>query len=222
MQNIAPRTLIRLAHGVEDYQISGGPSWITSDPFDIEAKAEGSTSTQQMQGPMLQALLEDRFKLAVHRETKQEPVYEIRLLNGGGKIPPPTARSCIPYRADAPPPAAPQAAQPRPNFCDYPHLGRKGGNRTLDGKGITIADVAAALARVELHRPVIDGTDLPGRFDIHLEWSPDSATGPGNPEPQDGPSIFTAIREQLGLRLDSGRALSESIVIDRIEKPSGN
>jgi uncharacterized protein (TIGR03435 family) len=195
---------------------------MNSDRFDIEAQAEGSPSTQQIQGPMLQALLADRFKLAVHRETKQEPVYEIRLLNGGGKVPPSMAVSCIPYRADASPPAASQAGQPGPNFCDFPHLGRKGGNRTLEGKGITIADVATTLARAELNRPVIDDTDLPGRFDVHLEWSPDSAAVVGNSEPPDAPSIFTAIREQLGLKLDSGRAPVEIVVIDRIEKPTGN
>jgi uncharacterized protein (TIGR03435 family) len=222
MQNIPVRNLIQLAYGVEGYQIYGGPTWIASDRFDIEAKAEGSPSTQKMQGAMLQALLEDRFKLAVHRETKQMPVYEIRLMNGSGKLQPSTAGNCIPYRPDAPPPAVSQAGESRPNYCDYPHLGRKGQNRTLDGKGISIAEMGKALARVELRRPVIDRSDLTGTFDIHLEWTPDSASGPANPEPSDGLSIFTAMREQLGLRLDSGRDLAETIVVDRIEKPSGN
>jgi uncharacterized protein (TIGR03435 family) len=81
MRNIPLRNLIQLAYGVEGYQISGGPSWIASDRFDIEAKASGNPSTRQMQGPMLLALLEDRFKLAVHRETKAAPVYELRLLD---------------------------------------------------------------------------------------------------------------------------------------------
>jgi uncharacterized protein (TIGR03435 family) len=222
MQNVAPRSMIQLAYGVEGYQISGGPPWISSDHFDIEAKAEGSPSTQQMEGPMLQALLEDRFQLAVRHETKQMPAYEFRLLNGSGKLHPSTVGSCVPYRADAPPPLAPEPGQPRPNFCDYPHFGRKGENRTLDGKGISIAGLAKALARAELRRPVIDRTDLPGTYDVHLEWSPDSATALANPEPADSLSIFTALREQLGLKLDSNRALSEMIVIDRIDRPSGN
>jgi uncharacterized protein (TIGR03435 family) len=84
----------------------------------------------------------------------------------------------------------------------------------LDGKGLRIADVVQTLARVELHRPVIDRTGLTGTFDIHLEWTPDPTT--------DGLSIFTALREQLGLRLDSARAPAEMIVIDRAEKPSEN
>jgi uncharacterized protein (TIGR03435 family) len=221
MQNVAARTLIRLANGVEAYQISGGPSWIASDRFDIEAKAEGSPSTHQMQGPMLRALLEDRFKLAAHRQTKQTPVYEMRLLDGT-KMRPSTGERCIPYRQDAPPPAITEPNQPRPDFCDYPHLGRQGQNRTLDGKGVTVADIAKTLERAELRRPVIDRTDLTGTFDIHLVWAPDSAAGPGNPEPPEGSSIFTALRDQLGVRLDSSRAPSEVIVVDRIEKPSAN
>jgi uncharacterized protein (TIGR03435 family) len=122
----------------------------------------------------------DRFKLAVHRETKQMPVYEIKQLNG-----------------NAPPPPAPEPGQSRPNFCDYPHLGRQGGNRTLDGEGISVAGLAKALARVDLHRPLVDRTNLTDTSD-------------------------TALREQLGLRFDSSRDLSEVIVVDRMEKPSGN
>ena len=222
MQNIAARMLIQLAYGVEAYQVSGGPSWITSDRFDIEAKAEGNPSTQQMEGPMLLSLLEDRFELAVHRETKQMPVYEIRQLNKNGKMQPSTAGSCIPYRPDAPPPPVADPGQPRSNFCDYPHLGRQGRNRTLDGKGISIADMAKALARAELRRPVIDRTDLTGTFDVHIEWTPNSPIGPDGPESSESLSIFTALREQLGLRIDSSRAPSEVIVVDWIEKPAGN
>jgi uncharacterized protein (TIGR03435 family) len=216
MRNAPLRGLIQLAYGVEGYQISGGPSWLASERFDIEAKAAGNPSTKEMQGPMLQALLEDRFKLAVHRETKEGPVYELKLLNGTRKIQPSTSGTCIPYNPDAAPPPAPSPGQPRPNFCDFPHLGRQGQNRTLDGKGLRIGDVVQTLARAELHRPVLDRTDLTGTFDIHLEWTPDSAAAP------DGLSIFTALREQLGLRLDSSRAPTEMIVIDRVEKPSGN
>jgi uncharacterized protein (TIGR03435 family) len=108
----------------------------------------------------------------------------------------------------------PELSQPRPNFCDFPHLGREGQNRTLDGKGLHISDIAQILARAELHRPVIDSTGLTGTFDIHLEWTSDPATG--------GLSIFTALPEQLGLRLDSARAPTEMLVIDRAEKPSEN
>jgi uncharacterized protein (TIGR03435 family) len=216
MRNAPLRGLIQLAYGVEGYQLSGGPSWLASERFDIEAKAVGNPSTKEMQGSMLQALLKDRFKLAVHRETKEGPVYELRLTTGPRRIQPSAAGTCIPYNPDAPPPPAPSPGQPRPNFCDFPHLGRQGQNRTLDGKSLRMDDVAQTLARVELHRPVIDRTDLTGTFDIHLEWTPESTAAP------DGLSIFTALREQLGLRLDSARAPTEILVIDRVEKPSEN
>jgi uncharacterized protein (TIGR03435 family) len=136
------------------------------------------------------------------------------LRNEGGKMQASTAGTCIAYNPDAPPPPVPEPGQPRPNFCDFPHLGHQGQNRTLDGKGLRIADVAHTLARAELHRPVIDRTGLTGTFDIHLQWTPDPAT--------DGLSIFTALGEELGLRLDSARAPTEMIVIDRAEKPSEN
>lgn len=222
MRNVPARTLIQLACEAEAYQISGGPSWIATDRFDIEAEAEGNPSTQRMQGPMLLALLQDRFRLAVHREKRQMSVYEVRLSSEHGKMQPSSAGTCIPYRPDAPPPSLTAPGQPRPNYCDYPHLGRRGRNRTLDGKGISIADLTNTLARVELHRPVIDRTNLTGTFDIHLEWTPGLAAAPENPERSDDLSIFTALRDELGLRLDSSRALSEVIVVDRIEKPAVN
>jgi uncharacterized protein (TIGR03435 family) len=171
---------------------------------------------------MLLALLEDRLQLAVHRETKQMPVYEIKLLNEPVKMKRSAVVGCIPYRPDAPPPPEAEPGHSRPNFCDYPHLGRKGRNRTLDGNGITIADLANALARAELHRPVIDGTNLTGTFDVHVEWTPNSATGLSGSEPPEELSLFTALRDQLGLKLESGRARSEVVVVEQIEKPSGN
>src|SRR5262249_31955060 len=120
----------------------------------------------------------------------------------------------------APPAPVNAPGEQRPNYCDYPHLGRQGRNRTLDGKGIGIGDVAKTLARVEFHMPVLDRTGLTGTFDIHLEWTPDSVLA--GAEPSEGLSIFTALREQLGLRLESSRDSAEVIVIDRVERPSGN
>jgi uncharacterized protein (TIGR03435 family) len=113
----------------------------------------------------------------------------------------------------------PQIGESRPNFCDYPHYSVAGPRRTLDGKGISIAELARALQSSELRRPVIDSTGLTGIFDVDLEWTHDDTNAP---EGSDVPSIFTALREQLGLKLDSIRAPSEVIVVDRIEKPSEN
>ncbi len=222
MQNFSPRTLILLAYGVADYQISGGPSWIASEHYDLQAKAEGNASVQQMEGPMLQALLEDRFKLAFHREKKQLPAYELKAANGNGKLQPSKNDSCTPYSVNSPAPPARAPGEPRPAFCGFPRFAANGLNRTLDGAGINMAELAASLSRSQLHLPVIDKTGLTGTFDVHLEWTVDASNSPAGGAPSDGPSIFTALREQLGLQLKSAKGAIEVIAIDRVEKPSAN
>ena len=182
MQNFSVRALILLAYGVADYQMSGGPSWIASDHYNLQAVAQGSATVQQMEGPMLQALLEDRFKLTIHRELKQLPVYELTLGKGDGKLQPSKEGNCIPYSIDSPPPAAAQSA-PRPVFCGFPRLSSNGLNQTLDGAGISIAELAASLSRSQLHRPIIDKTGLTGTFDVHLEWTTDAPSGVGDADP---------------------------------------
>jgi uncharacterized protein (TIGR03435 family) len=192
---------------------------LATEHYNIEARAEGDAPAQQMQGPMLQAVLAERFKLLIHREMKEGPAYELKLIGGNQKLARSKATNCIPYSAETPPSAVPQIGESRPNFCDYPHYSVAGPRRTLDGKGISIAELARALQSSELRRPVIDSTGLTGIFDVDLEWTHDDTNAP---EGSDVPSIFTALREQLGLKLDSIRAPSEVIVVDRIEKPSEN
>lgn len=229
MTNLALRRLILIAYGVQDYQLSGDPPWAASEHYDIQAKADGSTSVQQMEGPMLQALLEDRFKMVLHRETRQLPVYELTVVSGGAKVQPSKDGSCIPYSVDSPPLPAPAAGEPRPTFCGL-RMVVEGLNRTLEGKGVSMAVLATNLSRTynsALGRNVIDSTGLTGIFDIHLKWAIDDLTGavgPGTAAPSDptGPSIFTAMQEQLGLKLKPGKGPVEVLVIDHIEKPSSN
>jgi uncharacterized protein (TIGR03435 family) len=231
MENFSIRRLILFAYGVQDYQISGDPSWIGSDYYDIQATAEGNASVKQMEGPMLQTLLQDRFKLAVHRETRQLPVYELTVAKGGAKLQRSKECSCIPYSADSPPLPSPAPGAPRSTFCGYPRLGVNGLNRTLDGAGVSMAVLATNLSRTynsELGRNVIDGTGLDGTFDVHLKWTmegPVSVGVPGDPgaaPPSAGPSILTAIQEQLGLKLESAKGPVEVLVIDHIERASAN
>jgi uncharacterized protein (TIGR03435 family) len=219
MKNCTPRCMLLIAYGIEGYQISGGPSWLATEHYNIEAKAEGNASAQQMQGPMLQALLAERFKLLIHREMKDGSAYELKQVDGNQKVPGSKATNCVPYSAETPPAAVPQPGGSRPNFCDHPHYSVAGPRRTLEGNGISIAELAKALQSAELRRPVIDRTGLTGIFDVHLEWTNDVTNAP---ETSDVPSVFTALREQLGLKLDSVRAPSEVIVVDRIEKPTEN
>src|SRR5262245_16752819 len=124
MQNFAPRTFIVLAYGVADHQVAGGPNWIGSDRYDVQAKAEGDATVQQMEGPMLQALLVERFKLAFHRETQLLPVYELTRASGKGRLQPTPEGSCTVYSLDAPPPSA--AGARGTTFCGFPHLTQNG------------------------------------------------------------------------------------------------
>jgi uncharacterized protein (TIGR03435 family) len=229
MTNLTLRRLILNAYGVQDYQLSGDPSWLASEHYDIQATAAGNTSVQQMEGPMLQVLLEERFKLTLHRETRQLPVYDLAVPKGGAKLQTSKEGSCTPYLEDSAPPPAAAPGQPNRNYCGL-HLTVSGLNRALDGKGVTVAALAANLSRnytSDLGRTVIERTGLTGTFDVHLTWSIDPLAGPAAPDtasPPDlaGPSLFTALQDQLGLRLESAKGPVEVLVIDHIEKPSEN
>jgi uncharacterized protein (TIGR03435 family) len=211
--------------------VLGGPGWVDSDRFDIAAKAEGNPAPSQMYGPMLQALLEDRFQLKVHRETKELPVYFLTTTKGGPKLRQAREGSCVVSDINHPAPSpAPGASNPR--TCGSESTGPEG---TFDMYGATIADLCTQLA-IRLDRDVIDKTGLAGMFDIHLEASRGDlfprfvagrSTGKGDSpplagDPAAGPSIFTALQQQLGLKLESGKGPADVIVIDRVEKPSAN
>ena len=219
MENFAPRTLIVLAYGVGDYQVVGGPTWISSDRYDLQGKAEGDATVQLMEGPMLQSLLVERFKLAFHGETQQLPVYELTLGSDNTKLQQTKEGSCTAYSMDSPAPrASTEAGKP---FCGFPHITQSGINRGLDGKGVSMATLAANIAR-SVRRAVIDKTGLTGTYDIHLQWTDAPLNDIANPNISDRPGIFTAITEQLGMKLESAKGPVEVIVIDRIERPSQN
>ena len=204
--------LIMEAYEVKAFQISGGPSWVGTARWDLEAKAEGVQGRLPLaqEHLMLRALLEDRFQLRVLSETKEMPVFALVVATGGSKLIP-HAGEAIPY-----------------------------GQRFRLGLGLysvkqgNIAMFVTELTR-QLWRPVIDKTDLKGEYDFTLEWTPQP--GQGGPEslglpPQplesappvnpDGPTIFSALQEQLGLRLDSQKGPVEVIVVEHVEKPSEN
>jgi uncharacterized protein (TIGR03435 family) len=212
-ENFSLRFLMRFAYGVEDYQISGGPDWVASDRYDIHAKAEGDPSGKQMTGPMLQALLEDRFKLKLHRESRQLPVYNLIVAKGGAKLQRAVEGACVSHSLDSPP----VLAGPLPKFCGFLGIEVDGLKRKLKMDGSSMTELAKSLSRGELRRTVLDKTGLTGAFDVQLKWVLDAPDG-GDP----GLSIFTAIQEQLGLKLESGRGAVDVLVIDHVEKPSAN
>ena len=122
LRNLAPRRLILIAYDIRDTQLAGDPGWIDSDHYDIEAKADGNPSVQQMEGPMLRAILEERFRLTLHRETRQLPVYKLSVGKSRPKLQPSKAGSCTPYVTGAPPPITTQG-EPLPNFCGFSPYG---------------------------------------------------------------------------------------------------
>jgi uncharacterized protein (TIGR03435 family) len=203
--------LIVHAYDVRAFQVSGGPGWIGTEGWDIRAKAEGIKGRLQRDqfDTMFRALLEDRFQLKVHSETKEMPVYALVVGKNGSKLTPHTGG----------PPSPAEAS----------NSGR--GSLSVK-KGSTAA--LASLLSLQLGRTVIDKTDLKGEFDFKLEWAHERGQGgmeslglppdPPRPQPADsnGPSIFTAVQEQLGLRLESRKGPVEIIVIDHAERPSEN
>jgi uncharacterized protein (TIGR03435 family) len=196
--------------------LEGEPAWVEATSYSIDAKAETPQSAAMMMGPMMQTLLEGRFGLKTHRETREIPVYLMTVAKGGAKLKPSTEDSC---RHIDPTDFAQPPLPPGGKACVFTMGARKGPIMVMDIYGITL-DVFARI----MHpggRQVIDRTGLTGTFDIHMEHesvapSPDGgASDPGMPE-------IAAMREQLGLRLDPGKGPIEFLVIDRIQRPSGN
>jgi uncharacterized protein (TIGR03435 family) len=200
-------------------EIQGAPDWI-DDRYSITAKAEGIASQDVMNGPMLQALLEDRFQLKIHRETKQVPVYKLTIAKGGLKIPRFQPGNCTPIDSTRPLEALDLAAGQK--LCIDRTTG-KGGSVTMQLDGMSI-DGFMKFALQRLDRPVIDKTGLTGLFDFHLTYSPDQIGPDGATMTSDpaGPSIFTALQQQLGLKLTEAEGPGEVLVIDHVERPSEN
>lgn len=221
--------LVEFAYGLRADQVIGKTF---AGHYDIEGTADGNTSANQMEGPMLQALLQDRFKLKLHRETQQLPVYKLKVAKGGVKMQPAKPGDCAPFVPDAVLQTRPAPGDPRPPtfFCDFPRTGAQGLTRTMEGNGISIEALASTLSRTELTRTVLNKTGLKGRFDVNLTWAVDPTIpglydnlgGAPVPDADPQPTIFTAVQEQLGLKLEAGRGPVEVMVIDRAEEPSQN
>jgi bla regulator protein blaR1 len=210
--NMQVKELIVLAYRIQLFQISGGPPWMNSDHYDISAKSENPAKREEIL-VMLQALLADRFKLSVHRENKELPIYALVLARKDGKLGPRLVEAktdnCITVDPNkAPPP--PEPGTPPPLSCG----GMRMRPNALTAASIQVSELTQNFSRL-LGRTVIDKTGLAGKYDISMEWAPDepqSPQAPGAPlspasEPS-GPSIFTAIQEQLGLKFEAQKGQS--------------
>jgi uncharacterized protein (TIGR03435 family) len=224
--NNTPRALILNAYGISatPYLLSGGPAWIDSETYDVEAKAEansipiGAPSRELWEKTrlMLRTLLADRFHLAIRRETKEMAVYELVVAKSGSKLK--EAHSDCAANTTA---------------CH----GFSGNPRRLSGAAVDMFDLALMLSNY-VDRPVLDKTGVAGLFDVLLQWNPfagreqsadDIPRSPSAPAREGAmpdaaslPTLFTALEQQLGLKLESRKGSAEIYVIEHVERPSGN
>ncbi len=200
-------------------KIEGGPAWINSERYEINAKAESDASPEMMMGPMMHALLEDRFKLKLHRETREVPVYALTVAKGGPKLKPFREGSCTPSYDNPRVPGQPPVCKARASS--------KGPNLlAIDRQGMTLDEfsglvLTASAFGFKFDRPLVNKTGLAGRFDFHLEFAIDDVRAAASSDAV-GPSIFTAVQQQLGLNLDPVKGPAEFLVIDHVERPSEN
>jgi uncharacterized protein (TIGR03435 family) len=220
--------LMQNAYSVQAFQIVGGPAWVNTDGWDIEAKPEGNTDREHM-WLMLQTLLADRFKLALHRDTRELPVYAITAAKGGLKLAAPKDGACSAIEPTSMLP--PQGTIP----CGRVVVSMSPEGLRLDGGKVPMPELARMLAAV-MGRPVIDQTGFTSLFDIHLTgFTPDEtmmglpgaggpreAGGPRPPSDNEKPGIAAALQEQAGLKLGPSKGSVEVLVIDRVERPTAN
>lgn len=205
--NTTLNDLITFAYGIQEKQIVGGPDWMHSDKYDLVGKPDvpGMPNSDQIRG-MIQKLLADRFQLKFHKETREMSAYVLTVAKSGPKM----------TKSDAPPDALPGLF--------FRGLG------VLTVQNATMADFAHLMQQAVLDRPVVDQTGLTGKWNFLLKWTPDESQFGGMgikvPPPSDAadapPPLFTAIQDQIGLKLDSGKAQVEVFVLDNVEKPSAN
>ena len=191
------RTLVRIAFGADDNRISGAPGWIDKEAFDITAATadHAEVKTPQQFQQLILSLLEDRFQLKFHREQKEGPVYWLEVDKPGK--PGPALKLSTP--------------EAQPNMS----TNSNGSRVVMKVSKASMADIAAALRR-QAGRPVEDHTGLEGSFEFQIEWSPEET-----PDSVD-PPLFTVLKEQLGLKLQSAKGAIETLVIDQIAHPSAN
>jgi bla regulator protein blaR1 len=223
-RNVTVRTLIQEAYDLRDFQVSGGPGWLDEQLYDIVAKGNGAAASDDEIRKMtdeqrkafkaqfllkLQMLLADRFQLKVHRETKELPIYALIVAKSGPKLKP---------------------VGGEPVLGGLTVRGGDAGQAVITGNSVTMAALARLLSS-RVGRAVVEMTNLTGDYDFKMSFTPDMAPQPGSsgdgtdqPAGVDsgGPSIFTALQEQLGLRLEAQKGPVEVVVIDSVQKASEN
>lgn len=194
------KTILLFGFGLQRVQLVNAPDWIRTDLWNAEGYADspGEPNHEQMQS-LVRKLLTERFGLAVHKEQREMPVYLLTVAKGGPRMTP-----------TADDPNGPQSESDREDD----------GRAMMNARNLPAGQLASVLMRVFLDRPVLDKTGLAGHYDLELKWTQDDARAP-----TDGsalPGLFTAIEEQLGLKLEPAKAMADVLVIDKIERPGAN
>jgi uncharacterized protein (TIGR03435 family) len=210
-RNHSLKTLIEAAYSLSPKTVIGGPSWIDSDKYQILAKTPGEIRpTLDEQMAMLRQLLADRFQLKFHREEKEFSVYALTVAKGGPKL----KESTFPDASPEGPPPLVFSLGPDGILCP--------------GRSATMSELASVLQRAALPLPVLDKTGLTGRYDFDLRWTPDETqfggealTIPGAKD-SDKADLYTALQQQLGLKLTATKGVIAAIVVDSAQKPSSN
>jgi uncharacterized protein (TIGR03435 family) len=214
--DVTLRWALNEAYGISDDRLwSGGPGWLDKTRFDIEAKydvAKYPNLTRDQRQAMLQDLLADRFKLAIHHESKEFPVYALVTAKGGAKLTETKPENL-------------QKSKLYGVMCM--HKGGRKGDIEMEGCTMTqFSDSLSGYARNDLGRRVIDQTGLNGYYTIALHWDPvntsDSSSATLEAPESDGPALFTAVKEQLGLELKPIQSPIDTLVIDHVEMPTEN
>jgi uncharacterized protein (TIGR03435 family) len=212
MTNVPTRTLISIGYGIPSDRVLDGPGWILTDRYDIEARTK-ENPTREETSQMLQSLLRERFNLAIRPEKRDLPIYTLQLARRDGQLGPGMRRTTIDCNDPEVRKKAAATAAPGRIAC-----GLTSEQGDFQGGGITMPNLEIVLSSAA-GRPVFNQTGLTGSFDVELKWTP---TLGADAAPADAVSIFTAVQEQLGLRLENATAPLDVVVIDRIERPTEN
>jgi uncharacterized protein (TIGR03435 family) len=209
-KNHALRTLIAAAYNLSPRAITGGPAWVDSEHYDIlaETPCEVRPNLDQ-QMSMLRRLIVERYKLTFHREQKELSIYALTVAKGGSKLKVSTIS----------PDASPEGPPPLVFVVSLPTL-------HMPARYATMGEFASVLQRAALDRPVVDQTGLTGRYDFDLDFAADETLFDGAlgkaPDDVGKPGLFAAVQEQLGLKIEPTKGPVETLVIDTVERPSGN
>src|SRR5215831_8300307 len=227
--NATLHMLVRYAFNVPDYRLSGGPSWMDADRFDVEGTA-GRTAEFDEVRAMTRTLLEDRFLLRSHVEQRDQPIFVLTVARRDGKLGDQLSPAGAECKRVTPPPGAPPPPPPpppgaAPNVPGCPSMFGLGG---ISARRIPMSLLIANLSTY-LNRHIVDRTNLSGMFDLDLRWAPDQLPqGPPGmpvrimPFDPNGPSLSTALQEQLGLKFESERGAVDVLVLDSVEKPKSD